>query len=53
VGVELASDGNVAVRVEAVDKFVSLVAEIALCGEVSWRSSLPGGVWGFSSGRRR
>ena len=55
MGIELAGDGDVAVRVEAVNEFVSLVAKVALRGEISGCSSLSGssGVWGYVGGRRR
>lgn len=54
MGVELAGDGDVAVRVEAVDEFVSLVAKVALRGEVSGCSPLSGSgsIWGSVGGRR-
>ena len=41
VSVKLACNGNVAVWVEAIDKFICLVAQVGLCREIGWGAFLP------------
>ena len=39
MSVKLPCNGNVAVWVEAVDKFICLIAQVGLCGEIGWSTT--------------